>query len=119
MDEVPSADDFIADKKILIVPIWSGGGIRVKILEAMAATKVVITTATGIRGIDAKPGEHFMQVQKPADFARAVTWCLENQSAAEAMAEKACDLIKRKYEHGKVMQNVIAEIERILNMRKA
>ena len=72
LDEVPSAEEFIADKKILIVPLLSGGGIRVKILEAMAAGKVVISTATGIKGIDARPGEHYLRAHKPEDFVRAI-----------------------------------------------
>jgi glycosyltransferase involved in cell wall biosynthesis len=117
MNEVPSAADFIADKKILIVPIWSGGGIRVKILEAMAVSKVVITTATGIKGIDARPGEHFLLVQKPADFVRAIKWCLNNKQAAENMAHKASELIKNKYEHSKVIQTVITELDTMLNSR--
>ena len=118
MDEVQSAEDFIADKKILIVPIWSGGGIRVKILEAMAASKVVITTPAGVKGIEAKAGEHYLLVQKPSDFTRAIKWCLENKQAADDMAAKACKLIKQKYEHGRVIQNIISELEVLLNNRR-
>ena len=118
LDEVPSAEEFIADKKILIVPLLSGGGIRVKILEAMAAGKVVISTATGIKGIDARPGEHYLRVHKPEDFVRAIKWCLNNQEAAEKMAEKARAMVMEKYENSKVIKIVVDEVEHLLQKAK-
>ena len=116
MDEVPSAEEFIADKKILIVPLLSGGGIRVKILEAMAAGKVIISTSTGIKGIDVKPGEHYLRVHKPEDFVKAIKWCLNNKESAENMALKARMLISEKYEHTKVMKKIIDEIELLVGV---
>jgi len=117
LDEVPSAEDFIADKKILIVPLWSAGGIRVKILEAMAAGKIVITTSTGIKGIDAKAGEHYLPARRPEDFARCVKWCFDNRQAAEQMARNAQELVLEKYEHSKVINNIIHEVELLLGGR--
>jgi glycosyltransferase involved in cell wall biosynthesis len=114
MDEVHSAEEFIEDKKILIVPIWSSGGIRVKILEAMAAGKIVITTSSGIKGIDAKPDEHFLLARKPEEFAKAVKWCLENKEDAVKLGVNAINLVKEKYEYTKVISEVINEIETIL-----
>lgn len=114
MDEVPNAEVFIADKKILIVPLWSAGGIRVKILEAMAAGKIVITTSKGIKGIEAKPGEHYLRAHSPEEFAKAIKWCLDNKPAAEVMASNARKLIMDKYEHNKVINNVINELEQLL-----
>jgi len=112
--EVPDADAFIADKKILIVPLWSGGGIRVKILEAMAAGKVVITTTYGIKGIEARQGVHYLLARKPDDFTRGVKWCLDNKPAAEEMARKAQQLIMENYESGKIIKRVTNEIESLL-----
>ena len=116
LNEVPSAEDFIADKKILIVPLKSGGGIRVKILEAMAAGKIVITTPVGIKGIEANPREHFLLANKPEDFARAIKWCLENKGDAEKMAQNARALIAEKYEYCKVINNVIEEVEKLIKV---
>lgn len=117
MDEVPDAEEFIRDKKILIVPITSGGGIRVKILESMAAGKVIITTNTGIKGIEAKPGEHYLRAQSPHDYAKAVKWCLENRAAAEKMAQNARELIAEKYEQRRVMKRIIDAVENQMAVR--
>ena len=114
LDEVPDADEFIADKKILIVPLLSGGGIRVKILEAMAAGKIVISTATGIKGIDAKAGEHYLRAHNPEDFVKAIKWCLNNKEAAENMAVNARALVIEKYENSTVIRKIINEVELLL-----
>ncbi|MES2704581.1 MAG: glycosyltransferase family 4 protein [Bacteroidota bacterium] len=118
MNEVEDADEFISDKKILIVPVLSGGGIRVKILEAMAAGKIIITTSTGIKGIEAKPEEHYLRAHHPEDFLKAIKWCLENKQAADAMAKNAQSLVTEKYEHRKVIQRVTDAIEDRLAMRE-
>lgn len=117
MDEVDSAADFIADKKILIVPISSSGGIRIKILEAMAVGKVVITSPEGIKGIDAKVGDHYLLARKPEDYVKAIKWCIMNKEKAEEMGERARELVSVKYEYRNVTRNVINEIEGILKLR--
>jgi glycosyltransferase involved in cell wall biosynthesis len=118
LDEVPDAAEFISDKKILIVPITSGGGVRVKILEAMAAGKVVITTPTGIKGIEARAGEHYLQAAKPEEFARAIKWCLDNTTEAEQMAGRARDLVAEKYEYKEVIKKVVSEVDLLLSSHK-
>ncbi len=117
MNEVESAADFIGDKKILIVPISSAGGIRIKILEAMAAGKVVISSPEGIKGIEVKSGDHYLVARKPEDYVRAIKWCLMNKEKAEEMAQRAKELVSTKYEYRNVTRTVINEIEGILKLR--
>ncbi len=117
MDEVASAEDFIADKKILIVPLWSAAGIRVKILEAMAAGKIVITTPVGIRGIEATSWQHYLLATKSEDFAKAIKWCFDNREAAEKMTRNARKLIEERYDSTKIMKDVLTEVEKLLGTR--
>ena len=115
--EVENAAEFIADKKILIVPLLAGGGIRVKILEAMAAGKVVISTPEGIIGIEAKSDEHYLVARKPEDFVRAIRWCMMNKEKAQEMADRGRELVLNKYEHSSVVKKVINELEVFLKLR--
>lgn len=119
LDEVKDADEFIADKKILIVPIWTGGGIRVKILEAMAAGKIVISTPSGIRGIEAHNNVHYLLARKPEQFEKAVKWCIDNKAEAQQMADNARQLIKEKYEQGKVIHDITEELYVLLGERRS
>jgi glycosyltransferase involved in cell wall biosynthesis len=115
--EVENAADFIADKKILIVPISSAGGIRVKILEAMAAGKIVISTPYGIKGIEAKMGEHYLTATTPDDFMRAIKWCLKNKPEAEQIAINARELVIKKYDYLMVIKDIITEIDSQMSLR--
>ncbi len=113
MEEVNSADEFIADKKILIVPLGSGSGIRVKILEAMAAGKIVITTLNGIKGIEAKMGVHYLLANRPEEFVNHLKWCLENKEKAEEIAQNAKKLVINKYDYLKINSSIIDELNLI------
>ncbi len=95
--EVPDAGAFIEDKKILIVPIHSGGGIRVKILEALAAGKLVISTDVGMQGIDAVPDEHYLKANTISDFLLAISWSLNNKKQCEEITNAGRQLILDKY----------------------
>lgn len=118
MGEVEDADAFIADKKILIVPLLSGGGIRVKILEAMAQGKIVISTSKGIKGIEARSEEHYLRANSPEHFAKWIKWCMENKQAAQKISENARELVMQKYERTKVMTIITEEVDYLVKIRK-
>jgi len=118
LGEVESAADFLADKKIFIAPIWSGGGMQVKVLEAMAAGKVVIATPMGIRGIEARPGEHFQAVHKTEDFIRAIKWVMANPAEASQMAANGRRLVLERYTHTVAMARLFKELDSLLANRK-
>lgn len=105
--EVADAQEFIADKKILVVPLHSGGGIRVKILEAMAAGKIVISTTIGMQGIDAIPGKHFIQTNTATGFSVAIDWVLSNKEQAINIGYEATCLIKEKYDAKNIQSQLI------------
>lgn len=97
MGEVPNASAFIADKKILVVPLRSGGGIRVKILEAMAAGKVIISTTTGMQGIEAADGIHYLEANDAAAFIGKIKWVIANKEAAAVIGKASQTLVLEKY----------------------
>ena len=116
--EVENAAEFISDKKILIVPVSTAGGIRVKILEAMAAGKIIITSPEGIKGIDAKVGDHYLLARNPEDYVRCIKWVIMNKEKAEQMGEEAKKLVFEKYEYKSVINKVIAELELLMKLRE-
>lgn len=95
--QVVDANTFIADKKILIVPIHSGGGIRIKVLEAMATGKVVISTTAGMQGIDAIPGRDYLLANTASEFVVAIQWVLSNIPEADKISVRARELIEKEY----------------------
>ena len=105
--EVPDVTTFVADKNVLLVPLRAGGGIRVKILEAMAAGKLVISTDVGMQGIDAVPGVHYLQANTPEAFAIMIKWCANDVAAARSMIIAARELIVTNYSLTMIIRQVI------------
>src|SRR5206468_6318328 len=67
---VSSIADCYASAHATIVPIRAGGGTRIKILEAFAYRRPVVTTTVGSEGIEARPEQNILIGDTPADFAR-------------------------------------------------
>lgn len=111
--EVDDAADFIADKEINIVPLLSGSGIRVKIIEAMAAGKVVITTTLGAQGIDYIDGKNILIANTPDEFARQIKRCLTDKEYSHSVGAAAAQLIKEQYDG----QRLADELVRFYNKR--
>jgi len=114
MGEVVDANAFIADKKILIVPLHSGGGIRVKILEAMAAGKLVISTTVGMQGIDATPGTHYLLADTPQAFAETINKALTHAGMVGEIAANASAFVKEAYNNEALAARLSSKLQQLL-----
>ncbi|MFO8054471.1 MAG: glycosyltransferase family 4 protein [Bacteroidales bacterium] len=95
--EVEDAHAYMQSKHIMIVPLFSGSGIRIKILEGMLNKNVVITTSIGAEGIDYEPGRHLLIADTAEEFIEQIRWCVENPEEANSIAEQAAELIHTHY----------------------
>lgn len=84
--------------RIFVCPMFCGGGMRGKILEAMAAGVPVVSTPMGVEGIAASNGEEVILAQSPPEFAKAIELLLTNQTLADALTDKALSLVRAKYD---------------------
>ncbi len=100
--EVPDAMYFIGSKKINIVPLLSGSGIRVKIIEAMSVGKVVVTTTVGAQGIDYTDGENILIANTPDEFAEQIGRCLSDDDFCRRVGEAAARLVAEQYDEHKL-----------------
>jgi len=95
--EVADAAEFIGKYTAMVVPLFSGSGMRVKILEGMALGKVIITTSMGMEGIDAVNKEHLLIADSPEEFVQAVGHCKANPERVEEMGRNAVDFVMEKF----------------------
>ena len=79
LGEVESAKDFISSKSIMIVPLHSGSGIRVKIIEGMAMGKAVISTTIGAEGIECENGKDILIADTKEEFLMQINRCLSDE----------------------------------------
>lgn len=96
--EVADAKSFMADKQISIVPLLSGSGMRVKIIEAMSMGKTVVSTRIGAQGIDYTDGVDLLIADSPEDFARQVSRCIEDPQYSRNIGMAGARLVERNYD---------------------
>ena len=97
--EVDNAIHFINHHPIMVVPLFSGSGMRVKILEGMALGKIVITTTMGMEGIEAEHGKHLMVADTPDAFEEAVRTIKINPELVASISQNAKKFVKDFYDH--------------------
>ena len=83
------ADNWFDDHGIFIAPILSGSGMRIKILEAMARGKAVVTTPIGAAGIKATTGKHLMVAHSAEAFAVAMEDLQQDEGMRLALGQAA------------------------------
>lgn len=95
---------------VVCCPILFGSGTRIKILEAAAHGKPVVSTTIGAEGIDLKDGDEILVRDDPTSFAEACVRLLSDKSLAASMGHKARLVIAQKYER----QVAVDEIKRVI-----
>jgi polysaccharide biosynthesis protein PslH len=97
LGEVPSSPEFIRDSALMIVPLLSGSGMRVKIIEAMALGRPVISTRLGAEGIRYTPGENLLTADTAQEFVERIEKCIHDPGLRNAMGRSARSLVEREY----------------------
>ena len=105
--EVSSSVEFILSKKIMIVPLLSGSGIRVKIIEGMALGKTIISTAIGAEGIPCENRKNILLANTPEEFSNQISWCLSNPEEARQVGLRARKLAEEHFSMKAVTANVL------------
>ncbi|MEZ4712095.1 MAG: glycosyltransferase [Caldilineaceae bacterium] len=103
----------VAESWVSLAPLHTGGGTRLKILEAMALRTPVVATTKGAEGLDAEPGKHLLIADTPADFAQAVLKLLQSEALRQELAQNAHQLVYEKYDWGVIMPRFTELVERV------
>jgi polysaccharide biosynthesis protein PslH len=72
-------------RSVVVVPIWQGGGTRLKVLEGLAAGRPLAGTPLGVSGLGVRDGEHALVAERPGDLADAVLALLSDRPRAAAL----------------------------------
>ncbi len=91
--EVDDVRPHLARATVVVVPLRIGGGSRLKILEALAARKAVVSTSIGAEGLELESGKHLLTADSPHEFARRITELLESPLERRELGEKGRKLV--------------------------
>lgn len=89
---------YLAGCDVFVVPLRAGAGTRLKILEAMAMSKGIVTTSLGAEGLNVQDDENLLVADSPADFAGAVTHLIDNPDQARRLGENGRRLVAEEYD---------------------
>ena len=95
--DVPSVAPHYARSRVAVAPLRAGGGTRIKILEAFAHGRPVVSTPLGAEGLDALPGVHLLLADDPAPFADACLQLLRDDTLAQRLIEASAALVASRY----------------------
>ncbi|HEY8610217.1 MAG TPA: glycosyltransferase family 4 protein [Roseomonas sp.] len=116
---VPEVQPFYRDSDIVLVPILIGSGTRIKILEAMAHGRAIVTTAMGAEGLDLVHGRHAMVVEDMAGFAGAVIALARDPGARRRMVEEARAFQQERFGPGVMNAAVASALDQPMPARNA
>jgi len=105
--EVDDAFDFVNSKAIMIVPLLSSGGMRVKIVEGMAMQKCIISTALGAEGINFTNGANIMIANDRAEFYHAIERCISDEEFCKNVGLNARKLVEQQHDVNKVAKDLV------------
>jgi hypothetical protein len=87
----------IAAAAVYVVPLRAGGGTRLKIFEALAMGKAVVSTTVGAEGLGLQPDRHFVAADDPATFADEVVALMRNADRRRALERAGRQLVDENY----------------------
>jgi glycosyltransferase involved in cell wall biosynthesis len=105
--EIENATDFHLEKNICIIPLQSGAGVRIKVLEAMSLGKTIISTPVGCEGIEVEDGKNILIANSAEEFIVALKLCFANKEKCIDIGKEAKKFIEEEYSFNKIYSSLI------------
>src|SRR5690606_10826803 len=103
---------------LLLVPLQSGGGVRIKIFQGMAMGKCIITTSVGVEGIDAKDEEHILIADTPEAFAAKIMTVVRQPERILQIGQAARQLNAAQYDRKQLLPDLLNRYQELLKSGK-
>lgn len=118
LGEVADAKEFIRNHDIAIVPLLSGSGIRIKIIESMAMGRTVITTMIGAEGIQYSEYENIIIADSSAKMTEVICKIIKEPEEAQRIGRNARKLIEEVYDNKKIIERLLIFYDEISKTKK-
>lgn len=105
---VPEVLPHLRAARVLVVPLRSGSGTRLKVLEAMAAGVPVVSTPLGVAGIELRDGEHVLLAESAAGLAEQAVRVIRDDALAARLSAAGRELVEGRYDWSAVARPLIA-----------
>jgi glycosyltransferase involved in cell wall biosynthesis len=99
LGEIKDAHQYIHSKAIMVVPLFSGSGMRIKIIEGMSLGKTIVTTPVGTEGISTTHAKNIWVAETPSDFINTIGNLIENKILCEKTGMNAIRYIQEHFDN--------------------
>ncbi len=99
LGEINDAYDFMNSKAVMVVPLFSGSGMRIKIIEGMALGKPIVTTDIGTEGIPTENGKNILIANDAIQFTEAITRLINDRALSDQIGKNAIGFIQEKFDN--------------------
>lgn len=103
-------NEYAKGKELLIVPSFSGSGIRIKIVEAMAAGKTILTTTNGAMGLECTHGENIIISDQAEEWVTYLTDLVLSPETRERIGKKAREFCAQYHDHIKLSEKFLDKL---------
>jgi len=107
MGEVESAAGFLNSVEVVVLPLLSGSGMRIKLLEALALGKPVVATRQAAEGIELVSGTHGVLAVHAADFQQATLHMLRHPDEARRQGREGQRMVREVYDQEKIVYELL------------
>jgi len=97
--EITDAYEFMNAKSIMVVPLLSGSGMRIKVIEGMALGKPIVATEVGTEGIFTTSGKNIIVAKNEQEFVKAISELIDNKEYFEFIGKNAIEFIHEKFDN--------------------
>ena len=114
LGEIEDSDTLFLNNSIMIVPLFSGSGMRVKIIEGMAYGKTIISTPKGAEGIECFHSKQILIADDAESFIQLIESLINDKSIVLKIGKEARNLVSNKYNNRIINQNLVKFYEQSL-----
>jgi sugar transferase (PEP-CTERM/EpsH1 system associated) len=109
---------YLAQARLVVVPLRAGGGTRLKILEAWALGKPVVSTTIGAEGLPAEDGKNIALADSPEAFAQRAVQLLNDAGAAEQLGAAGRRVVEELFGWDRVARDLLQAYEMTRHARR-
>jgi glycosyltransferase involved in cell wall biosynthesis len=116
--EVPDVRPYVEEALALVVPLRSGGGTRLKILEAMAMGRPVVSTSLGAEGLEIVAGENILLAETAEQFLRQLQTLIDHPDRARQLGQAGRHLVVTQYDWPICLRGLTSLYETLMSRAK-
>ncbi len=116
VESVKDSKVFYNEHEIMVVPLLSGSGLRIKLIEGLAYGKAIVSTSIGAEGINYTSGKNMLIADTATDFTRAVVELLRDDTKRQTLEQGALNFAEKECDNKKVVAGLVNFYKNVLNV---